>query len=343
MAEMTDIRQSPPSPRRVALLMPPGGQLIALIGMIEALDAANRIRAAREQTLLYDPCLVGLGDRTPSAAGPVVQTVPSASVAPPHTLVVGGSLEHVDRRTDVAVLREVERLADGAERIVAVCAGAFLLGDLGLLDARRCTSHWLALDSLRDRFPAAHVEEDALFTEDGRVFTSAGATAGIDLALHLIRKDGGARLALSVARALVVFAQRPGGQSQFGSTLRLRPGLDDRLRRLVGHVVSDPGGDHRVHLLAEQIGMSPRHFARVFRAQTGETPAAFVSRVRVEAAQRALVHSDASVSAVADDCGFGTVETLRRTFQRIVGVTPSAYRDRFRIGVYGGAPIASEQ
>lgn len=330
MSEMTTTGRFLPSPRSVGVLLPQDSQLIGVIGLIEALDAANRLCAARGEAPPYALRLAGVGDDTRSAAGPVLHTEPAASIARVHTLVVGGALRLRTDPIDAALLRQARRLAASAERIVAVCAGSFVLGELGLLDGRRCTSHWLALDALRTRFPTARVEDDAIFTEDGPVLTSAGATAGIDLALHLIRGDAGPRLALAVARALVVFAQRPGGQSQFGSALRLRPGLDDRLAELVSTVLADPGADHRVEVLAKRAGMSPRHFARVFLQQAGQTPAAFVSCARVEAAQRALVHSDAALDTIAGDCGFGCAATLRRTFQRIVGVTPSAYRARFR-------------
>jgi len=330
MAEMTTIRRFPPSPRRVVVLVPSNGQLIGVVGLIEAFDAANRVRAARDEAPLYTIALTGIEETTCSVAGPVLKTAPASAIRSAHTLVIGGALAIADEAVDERLLAEAGRLAAGAERIVSVCMGAFVLGELGLLEGRRCTSHWLGLSQLRARFPGARVEADAIFTEDGPVFTSAGATAGIDLALHLIRQDGGRRLALAVARALVVFAQRPGGQSQFGSALRLRPGMDDRMRALVGSVLQNPSADHRVETLARAAAMSPRHFARVFREQTGETPAAFVSKVRVEAAQRALVNSDAAVSAIADDCGFGSVEVLRRTFLRITGVTPSDYRARFR-------------
>lgn len=323
-----------PELQRVVVLTPAGGQLIGIIGFIEAFDAANRLLAHRGRPPRYTITLAGVGPETPSAAGPVLRTTPSEALESADTLVLGGGLE-IDE--DPRLLSEAARLAQGASRLVSVCMGAFVLGGLGSLDGRRGTTHWLALDRLRARFPAAKVEDDAIFTEDGPVFTSAGASAGIDLALHLIGLDGGPRLALAVARALVVFAQRPGGQSQFGSALRIRPGVDERLRRLVGRVLQDPGGEHGVEALAASVGMSPRNFARVFLAQTGETPAAFVVKVRVEAAQRALVQSDAGLAQIAEDCGFGTVETFRRCFQRVAGVAPSDYRARFRAETGGSA------
>lgn len=334
MAEMTTVPQFPPSAREVVVLVPAGSPIIGLIGFIEALDAANRFRAARGQPPLYSIQLTSVGSDVASSAGPVLQTRPAHTVSAVHTLILGGpSLDDsaAARPLSPALLAQAGRLAALAERRVSICSGAFVLGELGLLDGRRCTTHWLVLDQLRARFPLARVEDDAIFVEDGPVVTSAGATAGIDLALHLIRQDGGAGLALIVARSLVVFAQRPGGQSQFGSTLRLRPGLDERMRALVGRVVADPAAPHSVPEMARSVAMSPRHFARVFREQAGETPAAFVARVRVEAAQRALAHSDATVEAIADACGFGTAETMRRTFLRVAGTTPDHYRRHFHL------------
>ena len=319
-------------PRSVVLLVPDGSQLIGLVGFAEAFDIANRFLASRGRGPLYAVRVAALGGE---ARGAVVALAGSeaASIAKAHTLVVGGLMADEalgeGPRLDPDFVAQVRRLAAGAERVVSLCMGAFALGEAGLLDGRRCTTHWLGVPALARRFPTAQVDEDALYTEDGRIFTSAGATAGIDLALHLIRRDGGPKLALAVARALVVFAQRPGGQSQFATGLRLQPSTDERLRGLVAGIQRDPGADHRVQALAERVGMSPRHFARVFREQTGETPAAFVARARVEAAQRALAQSDVPLAALASDLGFGTEETLRRTFHRVAGVAPSAWRARF--------------
>ena len=329
MSEMTSTQRILPRPCTVGVLLPPEAQLTGVIGLVEAFDTANRVLASAGKPPQYVVHLLGVGDTLQSAAGAVLQTRPAQALESLHTLVIGGALPTAATPVDPALRDAVAYLAARAERWVTVCLGTFALGELGYLNGRRCTTHWLALDALRRRFPAAHVEEDAIFTEDGPLLTSAGGTAGIDLALHLLRRDRGPRLALAVARALVVFAQRPGGQSQFGAAVRLRPGLDDRLQALVMHVMRDPAADHSVAQLAAHIGMSPRHFARVFRDQTGETPAVFVARARVEAAQRALATSDASLAEIAAACGFGSEDTLRRTFHRIAGVSPSDWRTRF--------------
>jgi len=325
---MTVITQNLPTPRRVAVLVPPGSQLVAVIGLIESFDAANRFRAARGRPPLYDVQVVGAAPTTASATAVVLST-PGAVPERVHTLVVGGSLHLADSPVPSEVIELAAALAHRAERVVSVCAGAFVLGELGLLDHRRCTTHWLALEALRRRFPAARVADDAIFTEDGAVLTSAGATAGIDLALHLIRTDAGPGLARIVARAMVVLVQRPGGQSQFGTGVRVPPSLDDRLQRLVGRVVTEPAADHTVQAMARSVGMSPRNFARVFKQQTGDTPAAFVAAARVEAAKRLLVDTDASLDQIAQATGLRRAETLRRTFQRVAGVRPHDYRNGF--------------
>ena len=321
-----------PSPRTVAVLLPDTPQLIGVVGCLEAFEAANRVAAHKRQPPPYRLHTIGVGSRVRSVSGMVVATERSTTLDAVHTLIIGGSLAHTESSFPRRFLAEASRLAQTATRVVSICAGSFALGELGLLDGRRCTSHWLALDRMRARFPAALVEDDAIFTQDGHIYTSAGASAGIDLALHLIREDAGSRVALLVARALVVFAWRPGGQSQFGTSTRLRAGASERFHELITHVQRVPAGDHAVERLAERAGMSPRNFARVFAEQTGETPAAFVARVRVEAAQRALAHTDAPLVAIAEDCGFANEKTLRRTFVRVAGVTPSAWRSRFAAG-----------
>ncbi|MEZ4239503.1 MAG: helix-turn-helix domain-containing protein [Myxococcota bacterium] len=311
--------------------MPPGSQLVGAIGVLRGVDIADQLRVHAGRPPLYALEVVGTGADTVSAAGAVLRAPAAADVPLDalHTLVVAGSLRDA-AGPDPAHLPALARLADAAERLVSICAGAFWLGALGRLDGRRCTTHWLELDTLRRRHPAAHVEPDALYTEDGPVFTSAGATAGIDLALHLVRLDGGGRLARAVARALVVFAHRPGGQSQFSVASALPAGASERIRAVLARIVEDPSADHAVPALARRAGMSERNFARRFREQTGETPAAFVARVRVEAAQRLLLEGDAGVDDVAVRAGFGSVESFRRAFHRTVGVAPAAWRERFR-------------
>lgn len=326
---MTDLPQIlPNAPRPIGVVLLPGGEIIGQLGALEAFEAANRIAVHIGRAAPYAVHVAGLAEQTVTVSGLTVLTPPVEALPPLHTLVMGGSLALVERPLAPTIRARLAPAIDGVARLVAICTGAFVLGRLGHLAGRRCTTHWLALDALRAQFPAAQVEDDVLFTRDGRLYTSAGATAGLDLALALIEADLGQRMARAVARSLVVSLRRPGGQSQFSAAAELAPTDDERLRRLVRAIVRAPAGDHRVDRLAERVGMSPRNFARVFRAELGVTPAQFVARVRLEAARAALESSDATQEAVADHCGYGSAETMRRAFLRALGVTPGDYRAR---------------
>jgi len=213
--------------------------------------------------------------------------------------------------------------------VASVCTGAFLLAEMGLLERRRATTHWAACDRLAQDFPGVEVSPDRIFMRDGPVFTSAGVTAGIDMALTIVEGDHGSPLARAVGKWLVVFLQRPGGQSQFRRRSRVDVSSPSPIRAALDAVTAEPAADHRVPALAERVGMSVRNFARTFKAVTG-TPARFVEETRVEAAQALLETTDANLRAIAGNAGFGHEETMRQTFQRRLGVNPSEYRDRFR-------------
>lgn len=311
----------------------PGVQLLDLVGPMEAFDTANRVLQHSGKPPFYALTLGALSSRVDTSSGLQINAVPLDRLRErPHTVVIGGRLELMNEGLDAPTLKALRPLTRSAERLVSICTGSFVFGQLGLLDGRRCTTHWLALQSLREQHPRARVEPDALFTNDGHLYTSAGVTSGIDLALHLIERDLGASLALTVARLLVVFLRRPGGQSQFSASLRLDAGASERINQLVTRIVEEPGADWRVDRLAKRAAMSPRHFARVFTEETGTTPAAFVERVRLEAARRALESGDQTVARIADECGFGTDETMRRVFLRELGILPKDYRRRFHRG-----------
>lgn len=244
-------------------------------------------------------------------------------------LVVGG--EGVDAaRCDRSLVDWVAAAATKTDRVASVCCGAFILAEAGLLDGRRVTTHWRDADRLAREYPAVIVDSDPIFIQDGRIWTSAGVAAGMDLALALVEADLGPRIALDVARELVLFLRRPGNQSQFSVPLWSAQPASDVMRRVVDAIHLDPGVRHGIDDLASLAGMSPRHLQRRFTQETGLPPAAYVERVRVEAAQRALAERDDPVETIARRYGFGTAETLRRTFHRLVGIAPSEYRDRFR-------------
>jgi transcriptional regulator GlxA family with amidase domain len=210
-----------------------------------------------------------------------------------------------------------------------VCTGAFLLAEAGLLDGRRATTHWSACDALARRYPAVAVDRDPIYVRDGDVWSSAGITAGMDLALAMVEDDLGHEVALQTARWLVLFVQRPGGQAQFSASLAAQRAERAPLRELQAWILDHVDGDLSVPALAARAHMSPRHFARAFAKEVGVTPAAYVETVRVERARQQLERGVASLEAVAHACGFGSAEVMRRAFHRRLGVAPSTYRERF--------------
>jgi transcriptional regulator GlxA family with amidase domain len=263
-----------------------------------------------------------------------ITITPSRAIAdvktPVDTFVVAGGDGVYPLLEDTELVAAVRRTAPRARRVASVCTGAFLLAEAGLLDGRRVTTHWARCRRLARTFPELDVDPDPIFVRDGDVYTSAGVTAGIDLCLALVEEDHGRDLALSVARQLVVFLKRPGGQAQFSSHLSTQLAERDGLAEVQGWVADHLDEDLSVASLAERAAMSPRHFARLFRAETGVTPARFVEHARVEQARRRLEESSAGVEEIAHDCGFGTPETMRRAFLRSLWVAPAEYRQRFR-------------
>jgi transcriptional regulator GlxA family with amidase domain len=246
-----------------------------------------------------------------------------------HTLMVcGGRGARLNAR-EPRVTRAVRRLAMHASRISSVCTGAFVLAGAGLLDGRRATTHWTRCKELQTQFPNVQVEDAPIYVRDGDVYTSAGVTAGIDLALALVEEDLGREVASLVARHLVVFVRRAGGQAQFSAQLAAASAEREPLRELMAFIVDQPDAELDVPALAARAHLSVRHFSRLFRAETGLSPAAYVERVRVETARRLLENSARSVEQVAAAAGFGTPEALRRAFARLLTVSPREYRARF--------------
>ncbi len=245
------------------------------------------------------------------------------------TLIVVGGEGVSDALSGGIVVPWIQRSAKRCRRIASVCNGAFLLAGAGLLDGRRATTHWSACELLERRHPAVEVEPDAIFVKDGNVYSSAGVTAGMDLSLALVEEDLGRRTALEVARWLVLFLRRPGGQSQFSAQLAAQIAEREPLREVQSWISDNLDEDLSVPALAERACMSPRNFARAFRKEIGMTPAAYVEAARLEAARVALEGTREPIESIARHCGFGTVETMRRSFHRSLGVGPSSYRERF--------------
>ncbi|MEE6176075.1 GlxA family transcriptional regulator [Mycobacterium sp. 050134] len=245
------------------------------------------------------------------------------------TLIVAGGYGIFDVIEDADFIRDLQRAAKKSRRVGSICTGAFALAAAGLLEGRRATTHWRFSDQLRNCYPSVVVDPDPIYIRSDNVYTSAGITAGMDLALALVEEDRGHQAAMSIAREFVLFMRRPGGQSQFSTALAAQTADRDPLRELQAWVNDHLDADLSIETLAERAHMSPRHFARVFSREVGQTPARYVEHVRVEAAQRRLEESTDSLDAIATHCGFGSVNSMRRSFLRVRGIPPSAYRQRF--------------
>jgi transcriptional regulator GlxA family with amidase domain len=256
----------------------------------------------------------------------------SLSTAPrrPHTLIVPGGFGARRAAEDPSLVAAVRQLGHSAERIVSVCTGSFLVAAAGLADGKRMATHWARAAALQRQFPAVDVDPEPIFVRDGELWSSAGVTAGIDLALAIVEHDHDPDVAQVVARWLVMFLRRPGGQTQFATPVWSDRAETPPVRAAQDIVDAEPGGDHRVGRLASRVGMSERHFTRCFASEVGTSPAQYVTGVRIEAARRALETTTDTVDAIADRCGFGTAETMRRSFTRRLGVSPDQYRQRFR-------------
>lgn len=246
------------------------------------------------------------------------------------TLVVAGAIITPGHPVSVRVNEWLRRHAGGIRRIASVCTGAFLLAEAGLLDGRRATTHWRYSNILAQRYPAVIVDPDPIYVQDGNVYTSAGMTSGMDLALALVEEDYGREVALSVARSMVIYLRRPGGQAQFSVALRRQTEEDSLVNRVQHWIAEHLDEALSVERLSEIAGMSPRNFARVFVRDVGTTPAKFVEELRLEEARRMLQHSDETIERVAVSCGFGSVDTLQRHFAESYGTTPTEFRRRFQ-------------
>jgi transcriptional regulator GlxA family with amidase domain len=318
-----------------------GAQLLDIAGPLESFSLANRLRlhGGAERPAEEWPYRIvvasraGGSIRTNSGLKLETQSLKAVNrLGAVDTLIVSGGSGVHDAARDRALVSWVARKAGGVRRVCSVCTGAFLLAAAGVLRGRRATTHWKSCAKLQERFPAVRVEADPIYVNDGPVWTSAGVTAGIDLALALVEADLGHRVAMHVARDLVVYLKRPGGQSQFSAPLALQDARDERFSDLHAWMASHLDGDLRVERLARQAGMSPRTFARVYVAKVGCTPAKTVAALRLEAARRALEESQATLKQVAAESGFDNAQRLRRAFRREHGVRPLDYRQRFSMG-----------
>jgi transcriptional regulator GlxA family with amidase domain len=330
--EPTDIPGS--VPREVVIVVYPGVQSLDLTGPLEVFTGARQLIDATGRPEGGYRITVASVDGGPLVTSSGLRILPDTSLAGApseiDTLIVAGGIGSSDASADPALLDWLAAAAPRARRVASVCTGAFVLAAAGLLDGRRATTHWASASELARRYPSIDVDPEPIYLRDGQVWTSAGVTAGIDLSLALVEEDLDRDAALAIARHLVMFLRRPGNQSQFSATLAAQQAERQPLREVQRYVLEHVCEDLSVEALAARAHMSPRNFARSFRAETGITPGRYVERVRLEAARRALEDTAQPVAAVADACGFATGETMRRVFLRALGVGPAEYRRRYR-------------
>jgi transcriptional regulator GlxA family with amidase domain len=323
-------RFSPGAIRVIEVLAYPAVQLLDVTGPIQVFASANDLVVAAGGAPPYLLKLVAQsGEGVTASAGLTLAAGPLTRGGEAlDTLLVAGGKGAEAAAEDPALIEWVRQRAARARRVASVCTGAVLLAAAGLLDGRRAATHWEYCARLAQRFPSVRVEPDPIFVCDGPIWTSAGVTAGIDLALALVEEDLGRSVALAVARYLVVFLKRPGGQAQFSAALALQA-AEDKFGALHEWINGHLGEDLSLSVLADQAGMSERSFSRHYAEATGQTPARAIERLRVEAARRLLSESRTPVKRIAQRCGFGSEETMRRSFLRLLAVTPQDYRSRF--------------
>lgn len=323
------MREPPSKRRKIALVGYPGVQSLDLTGPLEVFSMANRFGDPKGyEVILASPeggmvvCNSGL-----ELAGSVpLSELPNDLDT---ILIAGGNEAALREVAQERVLEWLRLRSQTTRRLGSVCSGALILASSGVLDGRRATTHWDYCERMRNLRPAVRIEPDAIFVADPPFYTSAGVTAGIDLCLSLVEADQGPQVALAIARNLVLFMRRPGGQTQYSAGLNVQAAATPRIRQLIAEVTADPCGDLSVPQLADRAAMSERTFSRVFQKETGVSPAAFVEMARVNRSKAFLETSDWPMARVAERAGFGSVEGLHRSFNKRVGITPGEYRQRF--------------
>jgi transcriptional regulator GlxA family with amidase domain len=329
-------KSSPPHlPRRIGIIAFPDSQILDISGPLAVFNEASRQvqKHSEGKQAAYQIELIS------TAANKLVDCYCGVSLtahtdfrsaaANYDTLLVAGGYGVMQAATIDGFLPWLQKQAGTARRVGSVCSGAVVLAAAGLLDGRRATTHWYYCQQIAQQFPKVNFDADPIFIRDGNIYTSAGVTAGIDLALALVEEDLGADIALFVARALIVFLRRPGSQSQFSQSLSLQTSDRKPLRELQAWLLENLREPLTVEQMADRVGMSPRNFARVFTEQLGMPPARFVSQIRLETARRRLEESSQSIEIIAEECGFGSTESMRSAFQRVLRVSPQDYRNRF--------------
>jgi transcriptional regulator GlxA family with amidase domain len=319
-----------PPPRHVLILAVDRAQSLDILGPVEVFHTATTL--APEAGYRVELVTPGQAGEVALSNGLALSAGPLPTPPPRHdTLVVAGGVGTREAVGDARLVAWVSAAAARARRTTSVCTGAYLLAEAGLLAGRSATTHWRWCESLARRHPDVALDGDAIYVHDGDVWTSAGVTAGIDLALALVEEDVGRDVALAVAQELVVFLRRPGGQSQFSRALAAQQATRPALRELQGWIAGHLDADLSVAALATRVSLTERSFSRAFRREVGQSPAAYVEALRIERARMLLEDGAESLEAVARATGFASPEVLRRAFHRRVGVSPAAYRERFRL------------
>jgi transcriptional regulator GlxA family with amidase domain len=310
--------------RRVLISGPDPVQILDIAGPLEVFSSVAGYQVEIVASNGSDRLSTGRGL---SLLGAVPQRSISGKI---DTLIIVGGPGAETGRYDAQYLHWITKVAAESRRVAAICTGAFLLAAAGLLDGKSAVTHWAHCDRLAKEFPKVDVRRDPIFLRDGVVYTSAGITAGIDLSLALVEEDYGHKTALEVARQLVMFLVRQGGQSQYSRILSSQAVESNPLRELQIYMLEHLKDDLSVETLAERIGMSPRHFSRVCTREMKMSPGQLVERLRVEAAQRMIDNSSMGLKEIAGQCGFGSTDSMRRAFQHVLGVSPGEYTKRFR-------------
>jgi transcriptional regulator GlxA family with amidase domain len=321
--------------RKIVTLIYPDANSLDISGPLQVFSTANRLlqNDAPKAQAAYTTEIIGPKPHPISVAAGLHLTPEYDLENTPtdiDTLFIAGGMGAQDAAIDTDIRHYLLATAPKVKRLASVCTGAFILAAARLLDKRRATTHWQYIEQLISDYPAIQVEPNTIFTQDEAIYCSAGVTAGIDLALALVEDDWGHELALNVARQLVVFLKRPGGQSQFSALLDSQSKSGSPINQVQQWVLQNLSGNLSVDVLAEKIALSPRHFSRVFQRESGLSPGKFIVRARLDMARNLLESTSLPLSNIAEQCGVGNSETLRRLFWQQFNTSPRTYRERFR-------------
>lgn len=329
---MNSIAKNQPAPHTIDIIVYPGFKALEAIGPLKVFDYANTHLGLHGRSGGYQVCIASthLGTVMSDTIMSLQATKKLSTLSlPDMAIVVGAHQVEKSLESSPEIVEWVAAAYPRIKRLAALCTGCFFLAEAGVLDGKRATTHWSSAERLRQRYPAVTVDADAIFVREGNIWTSAGVTAGIDLALALVEDDFGREIALEVARDLVVYLKRPGGQSQFSIHLSSQMTNHPKIRGLQDWILAHLGEDLSTPVLAQRLAMSERNLNRVFQREAMASPADFIETARFELARRLLEDNKASLKLIASKSGFGTEEKMRRVFQKRLGITPRAYCERF--------------